>query len=135
VQLAVNEGAVDLGALRPQANWCRIGRYLRFGRVGAWIGTNFALWSRRGGTPLWLVFGPGEFSRVAEVRPLLEPWAINRDTVFEYTNDGYFCLGLRVVTGEEKDAVVRSIANELRHVADAVRLLPPATTVAEPSDE
>lgn len=78
VDLAVTEGVLNITRLMPQASWERIGRYARFSGeqgVGMWFGIHFSLWKKHGGTPLWLLFSQGEFSRALEVRPLLEPWA------------------------------------------------------------
>lgn len=137
VQSAVTEGIVDLKGLSTGASWDRIGRYLRFsgeGGVGSWIGIHFELWKRHGGTPIWLVFSSGDFGRALEVRRVLEPWATREGVIFSSESD-QFSLGLHLVTGEEKDFVVRSIVDDLKSVATALSGLPPMPSSTELSDE
>ncbi len=137
VELAKTKGVIDSNKLRPQASWLRIGHYISFlgeGGVGSWIGIHFGLWKRYGGTPIWLVFTPGNWGRSMEVRRVLEPWA-TKEGFTCCSESGNFALGLDLATGDEKDSVVRSIVDDLKGVATALSELPPIPTSAEPSDE
>lgn len=125
VDLAVTQSIVNLKGLRPQASWDRIGRYIRFPGekdIGAWIGIRFDLWNQIGGTPLWLIFHPGEFGRGYEVNALLEPWAIKNGILFKMEN-GEVAIGIDLLTGEDKDEVVRCIVDRLRDVAGNISSL------------
>jgi hypothetical protein len=124
-ELAVTEGILDISGLRPQASWDRIGRYVRFSceeGVGAWLGVRFDLWRQHGGTPLWLVFSPGEFSRALEVRAILEPWAAKEGILSAFDN-GDVEIGIDLPIGEEKDQVVRSIVDCFRAIASVLHPL------------
>jgi len=119
VQLAVTEGALNLGGLRPQASWDRSGRYIRFVSdrgVGAWFGVRFDLWQQHGATPLWLVFSPTEFSRALEVEKLIEPWA-DREGLLHFFENSDVEVGVDLPTGEEKARVVRTVADFLKQFA------------------
>jgi len=125
VELAFTEGVLNLDDVRPQASWDRIGRYVRFSHeegVTAWFGVRFDLWRQHGGTPLWLVFSPGEFGRALEVRALLEPWAA-RERVLSAFENGDVEIGIDLPIGEEKDQVVRSIVDGFRDIAGALHPL------------
>jgi hypothetical protein len=137
VQLAVTQGVLDINALRPQASWDRIGRYVKFtnsSACGAWIGVHLELWKQHGITPLWLVFRHSNFGRGMEARQALEPWA-SREGAVAFSDGDQFALGLDIVVEEEKDVVVRSLAATLRSIADALSVLPPRSTPTEPTDE
>jgi hypothetical protein len=118
VDLGVTEGLLNTKGLLPQASWHRIGQYIRFDKedVGAWFGINFTLWRQLGGTPLWLVFSPGEFCRGPEVYALLEPWAVRNNIVIT-VNNGNTVIGLDLLVGEDRDNVIRFIVDRLRDIA------------------
>ena len=125
VDLAVTEGVLNITRLMPQASWERIGRYARFSDergVGMWLGIHFGLWKKHGGTPLWLVFSPTEFSRALEVRPLLEPWAA-REGVFTTFQNDEFAVAVDIACGEDKDQVVRSVVDRLNEIAGVLYVL------------
>lgn len=138
--MAVTMQAVSLDGLRPQANWNRIGRYLWLGqdptrRTGAWFGIDFGLWKGNGATPLWLIFNDGDFGRGQVVRPLLEPWAANNG-VLSATGNGWIAIALEVPAAVEREEVVRSLAEQIKIIADLLADLPPRsgnqTGVTEP---
>lgn len=122
VDRAVTLGALSIGGLRPQASWERIGRYIRVpgdlskGSVGAWFGVHFGLWKTHGTTPLWLIFEDGDFGRGQEVCPLIEPWAA-RNGVLISRGDHNIAVALDIPSGEEKDAVIRSLAADISRLA------------------
>jgi len=75
VDCAVSEDLMSVNALRPQASWDRIGRYVWVSgdrKAGAWFGVHLALWKAHGATPLWLFFSDSEFGRAQDVRRLIE---------------------------------------------------------------
>ena len=120
------------GQLNPTHTWSSIGRYICFPKaqyVGAWIGTDFQLWREHGGTPLWIVFYESKFCRGTEVRGILEPWAASNgifSTNHDFKKDGVgFVVAIQLVVGEEKDRVVRAVANQLRNIAEPLAKLPP----------
>ena len=135
VDVAVNknEGVLSITKLMPQASWDRIGRYIRFSHddgVGAWLGIRFDLWREHGGSPLWLVFTPGEFSHAHEVAPMLGPWTA-RKGLFLVDEDQLVAIALELPAGEEKDEVVRSVVDRLREIAEILSELPPKPSSAE----
>ena len=76
VSLGVSRGAINLGGLRPQSSWNRIGRYIRFegkAQIGVWFGLHFDLWKQYGQTPLWLVFDPSNPSAQTGLRSNFPP--------------------------------------------------------------
>jgi len=75
-----------------------------------------------GGTPLWLIFQPGEFGRGLEVHTLLESWAEDNDIIYSMDN-GEVAVGLDLIVGEEKDEVARNLVNRLRDVRDRLSSL------------
>lgn len=132
VDLAVTQKVFSTGNLRPQASWERIGRYVRFwgdtsGRgAGAWFGIHFGLWKTHGATPLWLIFDNGNFGRGQEVRSLIEPWA-TQNGILTSTSDDDIAVALEIPEGEEKDAVIRSLAADIKGLAAVLEGLPPQT--------
>jgi hypothetical protein len=118
------------GQLLPQSSWKRFGRYVFFPQSGAgpWLGTEFTLWKDQGSTPLWLVFthggsvfANGEWQRDPEIRVLLEPWASDKGVpaVWRKNDDGddEFAVGIELATGEEEEAVIASVVNQLKEIA------------------
>jgi len=127
VELAVTEIALNKGRLNPQANWERIGRYAWMpGKegAGAWFGIHFGLWREHGETPVWLLFSDTDWGRKHEVRGLIEPWA-EKNNILTATHGAVFAIALRIPVGEEKDAVIRSLVDQLKAIAGALRMLPP----------
>ena len=126
-ELAITDGSVNVKKLLPQASWDRIGRYLRFtddSDVGAWFGIRFDLWRQHGETPLWLVFSPGVFGHALEVRAVLEPWAAKEGILSVFEN-GDVLIAINLMNGEEKDQVVRAIADRFKNINDALSKLSP----------
>ena len=133
-QLAITEDLIEQTRLLPQANYERIGRYMRLrADVGIWLGIHLDLW-RRHGNPLWVVFYNGDFGRGVEVRALLEPWAIQHSKLYVHENE-QFCVALDLVAGEDKDRVLRAVVDELRQMNQALHALPPAASSEELADE
>ena len=135
VDLAVTEGVLSITKLMPQASWDRIGRYMKFSHkdgVGAWLGVRFDLWMQHGGSPLWLVFLPGDFGRAHEVRPLLDPWVTEKD-VLSAIGDQEVAFAIDLPVGQEKDGVVRSVVDRLKEIAEVLARLAPNPSV--PSED
>lgn len=135
VDLAVNQGTIDLGGLRPQSGWNTSGRYIRFtgpAGVGCWIGTHLKLWGKYGRTPLWLVFSTSNFGRAPDVAEAMNSVASNRLAIRLPTGD--YVVGVEIPPAVEKDAVVRSIVKDLATVRDALKDLPPAAGAVAAAD-
>lgn len=131
IDLAVTQKAFFIGGLRPQASWERIGRYVRVsadasGGAGAWFGIHFGLWKAHGTTPLWLIFDDSNFGRGHDVRPLIETWATQYG-ILTATSDRDIAIALEILEGEEKDAVIRSLVDDIKRVAAVLEGLPRQT--------
>src|SRR5579859_325233 len=127
VGVAVTEGILSVEQLRPQSDSTRIGRYVWVSsRAGAaaWFGTHLELWRDHGGTPLWLVFDKSSFGRAVEVRGLLEPWGA-RKGVFSANHKNDFAIAINLLTGEEKEQVVRFVVDQLKEIAGVLSNLKP----------
>lgn len=137
VQMAIARGFIDINGLRPQASWERIGRYIRFveaSKVGCWIGIHFGLWKKHGYSPLWLIFSSDNFSRAPEVRKYVEPWAAKQGIPSIWEN-GYFYLGLKLLTAEDKDLVVKKIVERLSEIEIILtEIKPPISATQPPGD-
>lgn len=135
VELAITEGVLSIKRLNPQASWDRIGRYARLSGeqgVGMWIGIHFGLWKKHGGTPIWLFFSQESFSRSAEVRPLLEPWA-SKEGVFTIYQNGDYAVAIDIESGVDKEQVIRKIVDRLKGIAEVLSSLNPKPTGSENS--
>jgi hypothetical protein len=127
VELAITEKVLNKERLNPQANWERIGRYAWMpGKqgAGAWFGIHFGLWREHGVTPLWLLFSDTDWGRKVEVRALIEPWA-DKNGILTATYAGVYAIALRVPVREESEGVIRSIVDQLKAIAGALRTLSP----------
>lgn len=117
------------GNLEPAHTWERVGRYVCFpgaSGVGAWLGTEFTLWKDHGSTPLWLVFENTEWQRGPEVRVVLERWASRKGFPTAWRNDvSEFAIGIEIAVGEDETAVIRSVVNQLKVIADELSKLGP----------
>ena len=137
VELGITKSILSIDGLRPTSSWERTGRYISFldgGSVGAWFGTEFRFWRQNGGTPLWLVFWPGNFGRSHEVRAVLEPWAHREGLVTVMAND-QFGVGIDLVTGEEMEHVVRSVVDRMSEIAEQLSVLEPSLETSEPTED
>lgn len=131
VELAVTRKVLNTDGLRPQASWGRIGRYVwmsgeQRGGPGAWLGIEFDLWKAHGTTPLWVLFSADDdFGRGPEVRALIEPWA-TRNNILTTTAGSGFAIALPMPVGEEKDAVICSLVEEIAEITTILVALPSA---------
>lgn len=136
-ELAFSEGIFFNRQLRPQADYTRIGRYaclVANERVGIWFGLNFDLWKKHGTTPLWAYFYTTSFGRASEVRALIEPWAVKNSVVVATEPDGSFVLGIDVPHNEEKNIVVRRIADRLKEIGEILSELKPQEKDIQPDE-
>jgi hypothetical protein len=119
------------GQLLPHSHWEGAGRYVCFPRatgVGAWIGTEFTLWKEQGSTPLWLAFGDNDWQRGSEVRVVLEPWASRTGISSVWRKNGdedEFAIGIVLETGQEEEAVIASVSQQLENIAEALSEIGP----------
>jgi len=126
VDCAVSENYLSVNALRPQASWDRIGRYVWVSgdrKAGAWFGVHFVLWKAHGTTPLWLFFEDSQFGRAENVRRLIEPWA-GKNGVLTATINQAFAIAVDIPAGEEQSVVVRSIVDYIKPIAEILDVLP-----------
>jgi len=133
VDFAITKKAVSISGLRPQASWDRIGRYIRLpgkpiGGAGAWFGVRFDLWKTHGTTPLWLVFSDSSFGRGQEVRQLIEPWAMQQG-ILVAANGREIAIALEIPSGEDKDSVVRVLAEGIKAISTQLEQLPQQETL------
>lgn len=126
VDCAVSENLLSVNALRPQASWDRIGRYVWVSgdrKAGAWFGIHLVLWKTHGVTPLWLFFEDTEFGRAQDVRRLIEPWAA-ANGIMTATINRAFAIAVDIPTGEEQSMVVRAIVDYIKPIAEILDVLP-----------
>jgi len=126
VDCAVSENILSVNALRPQASWDRIGRYVWVSgdrEAGAWFGVHLALWKAHGATPLWLLFDDTEFGRAQDVHRLIDPWA-GRNGILTATINQAFAIAVDIPPGEEQSVVVRSVVDEIKVIAELLDALP-----------
>lgn len=129
IDLAVAENVLDTARLMPQASWERIGRYAKLAvekGPGGWLGIHFGLWKLHGETPLWLLFSEGEFGQAEQVRRSIESW-VARNSILTTTYNNDFAIALDIPVGEEKDAVVRSLVDEISTIASLLGSVAPDT--------
>ncbi len=120
IHLGITEGFLSTEGLRSTSSWHRIGQYVSFTKgdgVGARFGIHFKLWREYGGTPLWLEFTGTDFGRAHEVRPILEPWAQERD-IFTLMEKNRFVIGVDLLTNEERDTVVQDVVKKMKDISD-----------------
>ncbi len=136
IERAVTEKILDITRLMPMHSWDRMGRYAKLCcelDAGIWLGVRFDLWKSHGISPLWLVFNNTEFGKSEEARPLIERWAAkNRrlTTVDEYQ----LAIALDIPVGEEKEAIVHSLVQDLKEIAAVLETAPkPRQKLARPS--
>lgn len=133
VDAAVTADVLSTKRLRPQADWWRIGQYVRLGGDdgwGTWFGIYFTRWKSDDAAPLWLDFDETRFGRGREVR---EVAARNGIRTFDHRRG--VAIPLRVLAGAEKEDVVSDLVNQLRGIALMLAQLPPSTEQPEPPSE
>ena len=122
---AVDQEYADISGLnvRPTANG--YGRYLRLGGGGAWFGISSDLWARGSypDTPLWLRFwrwrgDPNEAQWPSTLTALGH--LVRKDPPSAFEHDGGVIVPIDLPTGVEYDAVLDSVVNRLREVADLI---------------
>ncbi len=125
VDCAIAGNTLSTDRLRPQASGERIGRYVwvpRNQKAGAWFGVHLVLWKAHG-TPLWLLFEDTEFGRAQDVRRLIDPWA-DKNGILTATINHAFAIAVDILIGEERSVVVRSVADEIKAIAEVLDALP-----------
>jgi len=128
VDQAVGRGTLYVKKWKAQADWERMGRYATFTDehgAGVWLGVDFDLWKAHGESPLWAVFSTTDWGRAREVRPLLEPWAIEKGLREVTLDDDSFAVALDIPFGQERDQVVRWITDRLNEMEAALSNLRP----------
>lgn len=138
VDKLVAESTLSINGLRPQAGGDRIGRYARFyypsgNGIYFWIGLHFDLWRVHGTTPLWFFFINDAHGQGKEVRSIIEPWAVANGKLSASLGPN-FCLALEILTGEEKQAVIQNIADQIKAVALELSDLKPKNNASVSQD-
>jgi hypothetical protein len=139
VDKLVAESAININNLRPQASWDRIGRYARFSYSNGfgiifWVGIHIELWKNNGTSPLWILFLTDQYGLSQEARAIIEPWAAQHgaQTAMAGTN---FAIALEVLSGEEKQAVLQHIADQIKEVAKVLWDLRPVPYLSKPQPD
>ena len=133
IEIAASEGILTMRPL--SANWERIGRYIKFdcksgyaGGFGGFFGVELDLWHRHGETPLWVTFAgfnkDADWRRAADARAFFEPEADKRN-IFTTMEADEFAIAIKVPTGEEMDAIIRSVVAQLRFISQILAQAPP----------
>ena len=99
---ASNSGFVSTKGLRVTPQWHGYGRWIRLGNndstAVAWFGVHYHYWATEEDTPIWLYF--------------------SNDT--DTDRIGYYYASFTLPTGVEYDAVLDSIVDELREIAEKI---------------
>lgn len=122
IDLAVSKKVVNIKGFMPKSSWNQIGRYGSFLNkkgIGFWFGIHFDYWKKYGGTPLWLTFPTSNWGRAFEVKSLLDPWA-SKNGVFTILENNEFAVAIDMLTGEEKDQVIRDIVNTFNEISNVI---------------
>lgn len=129
VDKLIADSVINTNNLRPQASWDRIGRYARLSYSSGlgiyfWIGLHFDLWKTYGATPLWIVFINDDYGLSPLARSIIEPW-VSTNGYLKVNMGNTFGLGLEVLNGEEKQAVVQKIVDQIKELANVLSNLRP----------
>lgn len=121
IEVAVTEKTIITEGLNKQINNERIGRYFFFPTVndngfGGWVGLHFNYWKQYGFSPIWLVFATTEWGRGLTANSIMKPWCNARNIPSAMEND--FIMALDIPVNEEKDAVVRYVADRLKEIGN-----------------
>lgn len=91
------------------------GRNIRIGGVVAWFGFILDGWAQHGNTPLWLLFSFSDYEQLQES-------GLTENRVVKWkTKDGKFCIPIELPTGLEYDAVLDSVVNTLKCIANQLK--------------
>ena len=115
VELGVERGALSVSGLRPQANWERIGQYVRVvaANAGIWLGVHFQLWRDADATPLWVVFSDSAWGQGSRVRLSVERWARARNRRVHDLDGQTFAVGIEVPGGLELRAAAVRVLDQV----------------------
>ena len=120
------------------------GRFILIGGVRAWFGIHFGGWARHRDAPLWLSFDYYEKPKLANLTddvfeidwkyciPIELPITVDYEEVFDSEVDSSTETAVRN-DREEYDAVLDSVVNSLKNIAD--KLDPPGTSHSVETDE
>lgn len=87
------------------------GRYIDLGGAGTWFGIHFPAWARYSDTPLWLSF-------YASFLDQLKNAGLDNDMV---ELEERYCIPVALPTGVEYDAVLDSVVDSLKSIADQLK--------------
>lgn len=113
----VQKDVFSRNGLRPSHSWYHIGRYLKaYDRFEFWFGISFDLWRDNGKTPLWWHSYcnypssgiEGYHHDLANLIP---------DTIVNDSH-GHIYIPIFLLTGEEKDRVIKHAADQMQDIAD-----------------
>lgn len=125
IDQSIEKGILNTKGLNSSSSEKRLGRYaslLNKDGVGIWIGTDFELWQRNGGSPLWVTFSKSEWGRAKEVHPILKEWAIKNDYSYEYEND-LASINIKIPANEGQEVVIKSIIDQLDKIGQILKEL------------
>ena len=127
VNLAVEEGVLNIEGLNASVSWERLGRYAMIPtskEYGVWFGLHFKLWRDHGKSPLWLLFPSTDWGRALDAERILEPWCRSHH-IFGEAESEHYAVAIDMPVGEEKDAVIRGIVDQLKAIYDVLQSTEP----------
>jgi hypothetical protein len=75
---------------------------------------HFTLWKEHGGSPLWLVFSTTDWGRALTAQSILSSWCSQKNIITSMDDD--FVMAIDLPVGEEKDNVVRFVADSFKEI-------------------
>ncbi len=119
VEELVSRGVADTRRLNPAHGYHTAGRYLRvYDRFGIWLGVDFDAWRDGGTTPLWCKITASGFGGVATIWDEIDE-SKSFDGVRTYGSEKY--IPVRLMTGVERDEVVRAAADEVESIGQRLQ--------------
>ncbi len=106
------DGFLDIGGMMKSPRYEGYGRHMRIGSVAAWFGFVMDGWAVHGTTPLWLLFTEDKH------KELQEAGLADAKVVKWRTGDRRYCIPVELPTGVEYDAVLDSVVDSLKSIAD-----------------
>ena len=119
VDRLIDRRVASIKRLNPAHGWHTAGRYLRLhDRFGSWLGVDFDAWRDNGTTPLWWKVSDSEFGGVATVWDEIDGWF---DDVQTQADGPWKCVPIRLVTGVERDVVIKAAADKVESIGRRLR--------------
>lgn len=110
------------GRLRPQADWNDTGRYFAvFKKTGLWLGVALVPWRKTGISPIWLRVHPPR-SKTNDYTGLgVHYYRLEEHFAEVQKGNNAKYLPIRLLTGVERDEVIRDAADQVQCIAEKLR--------------